>query len=131
MSAQDDFEVRFTDREITAWGGMALMQKMLQSIRFSDAAKQWDLPQPGSNRGYEPVQIIEQFMVSIWCGANRFAHAEITRLAACRTYPPDHEYPPACWDVRIFSHTRRYFSVIISRFSPPSRLIRQAFRPSC
>ena len=80
MSSQDDFEVRFTDREITAWGGMALMQKMLQSIRFSDAAKQWDLPQPGSNRGYEPAQIIEQFMASIWCGANRFAHAEITRL---------------------------------------------------
>ena len=75
MSAQSDFEVGFADREITAWGGMALMQKMLQSIQFSDAAKRWDLPQPGSNRGYEPVQIIEQFMVSIWCGANRFAHS--------------------------------------------------------
>lgn len=85
MSSQSDFEVRFTDREITAWGGMALMQKMLHSIRFSDAAKQWDLPQPGSNRGYEPVQIIEQFMLSIWCGANRFAHAEITRLDATLT----------------------------------------------
>ncbi len=80
MSSKSDFEVRFTDREITAWGGMALMQKMLQSIQFSDAAKQWNLPQPGSNRGYEPIQIIEQFMVSIWCGANRFAHTEITRL---------------------------------------------------
>jgi len=31
------------------------------------------------------VQIIEQFMVSIWCGANRFAHAEITRLDATLT----------------------------------------------
>ena len=85
MSSQSDFEARFTDREITAWGGMALMQKMLQSIRFSDAAKQWDLPQPGSNRGYEPAQIIGQFLVSIWCGANRFAHAEITRLDATLT----------------------------------------------
>lgn len=80
MSRPDDFEVRFTCREITAWGGLALMRRMLQSLLFSEAAKQWDLPQPGSNRGYEPVQIIEQFMVSIWCGANRFAHAEITRL---------------------------------------------------
>lgn len=26
------------------------------------------------------VQIIERFLVSIWCGANRFAHAEITRF---------------------------------------------------
>lgn len=85
MSLQSDFEVRFTDREITAWGGMALMQKMLQSIQFSEAAKHWNLPQPGSNRGYEPVQIIGQFMVSIWCGANRFAQTEITRLDATLT----------------------------------------------
>ena len=26
MNAQSDFEVRFTDREITAWGGMAVMK---------------------------------------------------------------------------------------------------------
>lgn len=58
---------------------------MLQSIRFADAAKQWNLPQPGSNRGYEPVQVTEQFLVSIWCGANRFAHAEITRMDATLT----------------------------------------------
>jgi hypothetical protein len=80
MSQADDFEIRFTAREITVWGGLALMRRMLQSIRFSEVAKEWDLPQPGSNRGYEPVQIIEQFLVSIWCGANRFAHAEITRF---------------------------------------------------
>ena len=85
MSQPDDCEVRFTSREISAWGGLALMRRMLQSIRFSEAATQWDLPQPGSNRGYQPVQIIEQFMVSIWCGANRFAHAEITRLDATLT----------------------------------------------
>lgn len=58
---------------------------MLQSIRFADAAKQWNLPQPGSNRDYEPVQVTEQFLVSIWCGANRFAHAEITRMDATLT----------------------------------------------
>jgi hypothetical protein len=36
-------------------------------------------PQPGSNRGYNPVDIILSFMLSIWCGANRFVHTEITR----------------------------------------------------
>ncbi len=51
MSQPDDFELRFTSREISAWGGLALMRRMLQSIRFSEAATQWDLPQPGSNRG--------------------------------------------------------------------------------
>jgi hypothetical protein len=72
MKQKADFDIRFTGREITAWGGMALMQRMLKSINLADAAKQWDLPQPGSNRGYEPLQLIEQFLVSIWCGANRF-----------------------------------------------------------
>ena len=40
------------------------------------------MPQPGSNRGYAPEQLIEQMIVSIWCGAARFAHADITRLDA-------------------------------------------------
>lgn len=77
MNQEADYEVRFTGREITAWGGLALMRRMLQGMKLSEAAKQWDLPQPCSNRGYEPLQIIEQFLVSIWCGANRFAHADI------------------------------------------------------
>ena len=80
MNQEADYEVRFTGREITAWGGLALMRRMLQGMKLSEAAKQWDLPQPCSNRGYEPLQIIEQFLVSIWCGANRFAHADITRM---------------------------------------------------
>lgn len=80
MNQEADYGVRFTGREITAWGGLALMRRMLQGMKLSEAAKRWDLPQPCSNRGYEPLQIIEQFLVSIWCGANRFAHADITRM---------------------------------------------------
>ena len=37
------------------------------------------LPLPGSNRGYAPNQLIKQFMTSIWCGANKFEHCEVTR----------------------------------------------------
>lgn len=80
MATDSDFEIRFTNREVTAWGGLALLKRMLDVIGFRTAAQSWDLPQPGSNRGYPPIQIIEQFIVSIWCGANRFAHAEITRF---------------------------------------------------
>ena len=32
MGQKADFDIRFTGREITAWGGMALMQRMLKSI---------------------------------------------------------------------------------------------------
>lgn len=77
---RDAFEIKFTDREVTAWGGLALMKRMLDNMGFREAANSWDLPLPGSNRGYRPVQLIEQLLVSIWCGACRFAHTEVTRL---------------------------------------------------
>jgi Transposase DDE domain group 1 len=73
------FELRFTDKEITAWGGMGLMKRMLDHLRFEDVLQRSGLPQPGSNRGYAPEQLILQFMLSVWCGANRFEHGEVTR----------------------------------------------------
>ena len=59
---------------------MALMKRMLDSMDFQKAASQWALPEPGSNRGYAPIQLIEQLLVSIWCGACRFTHLDIVRL---------------------------------------------------
>jgi hypothetical protein len=47
------------------------VRKQLSSLNF--------LLQPGSNWGYSPNDIIESFMVSIWCGANRFLHTVVTR----------------------------------------------------
>ena len=60
-----EFERRFTDKEITAWGGMGLMKRMLDHLRFDAALAAAALPQPGSNRGYRPEQLIPQFMLSI------------------------------------------------------------------
>jgi hypothetical protein len=76
----DGFSVGFSDRAVTAWGGLALLKRMLDSLGFREAVGSWDLPTPGSNRGYAPVQLIEQFIVAIWCGASRFAHAEAVRF---------------------------------------------------
>jgi Transposase DDE domain group 1 len=74
-----EFDLRFTDKEITAWGGMGLMKRMLDYLGFEPALAAVGLPQPGSNRGYRPEQLITQFMLSVWCGANRFEHGEVTR----------------------------------------------------
>lgn len=74
------FDLKFTSREVTAWGGLALLKRMIDGLGLRSAIQSWDLPAPGSNRGYAPVQLIEQMMVSIWCGAARFCHADITRL---------------------------------------------------
>ena len=76
----DGFTVNFSNREVSAWGGLALFKQMLDSMGFREAAAGWELPQPKSNRGYAPLQLIEQFLVSIWCGACRFAHAETVRM---------------------------------------------------
>ena len=53
---------------------------MLDGLGFKAVMQSWDLPQPGSNRGYGPERLIEQIIVSIWCEAARFVHADITRL---------------------------------------------------
>jgi hypothetical protein len=74
-----DFELAFTDKEITPWGGMALMKRMLDHLKFGEALKAIQLPPKKSNRGYEPEPLVTQFMLSVWCGANRFEHAEVTR----------------------------------------------------
>ncbi|MBF0416702.1 MAG: IS1380 family transposase [Magnetococcales bacterium] len=76
----EGFSVVFSDREVTAWGGLALLKRMLDSMGFREAAQKWELPPPGSNRGYPPLQLIEQFIVAIWCGASRFVHAETVRF---------------------------------------------------
>lgn len=79
-ASEGSFEIKFTDREVSAWGGMALMKRMLDQMGFREAASGWELPPPGSNRSYPPVQLNEQWIVSIWCGACRFAHAETVRF---------------------------------------------------
>lgn len=80
MANSHAFDLKFTSREVTAWGGLALLKRMIDGLGLRRAIQSWDLPAPGSNRGYAPVQLIEQMMVSIWCGAARFCHADITRL---------------------------------------------------
>lgn len=58
---------------------MGLMKRMLDHLGFDAALKASGLPRPGSNRGYAPEQLIVQFMLSVWCGANCFEHGEGTR----------------------------------------------------
>ncbi len=75
-----DLHIEFTDKEITPWGGMVLLKNMLRQTGFEQALKDSPgLPIPGSNRGYAPSTIIESFIASVWCGANKFIHTEVLR----------------------------------------------------
>jgi len=70
----------FTNKEVTPWGGMAFVKQMMDKIEFRKLIEGCDcLPVQNSNRGYDISIIIESFIVSIWCGANRFLHTESTR----------------------------------------------------
>jgi len=74
-----EIKVEFTDQKVTAWGGMKLMKDMLDNIGIKEFMSGLDLPEKGSNRGYEPIQIMECFWTSIWIGAGRFSHSAYLR----------------------------------------------------
>jgi hypothetical protein len=80
MTNDSDFEMRTSNRDVTAKGELTLLKRMLNVIGFRTLARSWNFEQSVSKCVYPPTQIIEHFIVSIWCDVNRFAHAEITRF---------------------------------------------------
>lgn len=86
------FDVSFTNKEITPWGGMVFLKQMLDKIGFKNQILSCeDLPQTQSNRGHKVSAILEAFITSIWCGANRFMHTEATRhgVVLCKIFNCD------------------------------------------
>ncbi len=71
--------IEFTDKEVTPWAGMVLMRNMLEKMDFHDVLGRCGLPGQGSNRGYAPQQLMTNFLLSVWSGANCFEHLEVTR----------------------------------------------------
>jgi hypothetical protein len=74
-----DYKIEFTDKEITPWAGIVMLKKMLDKMEFDDCLSSLCLPEQGSNRGYSSSQLIKQFITSVWCGANKYEHTEVTR----------------------------------------------------
>ena len=67
-----DLKLSFTDKEITPWSGILLLKKMMDKMNLDEQLDKLSLPVQRSNRGYDPKQLINQFMTSVWCGANKF-----------------------------------------------------------
>ena len=74
-----DLKIEFTNKEITPWGGMVLMKELIKRTGINEFLQKCPLPKQNSNRGYDPIQLINNFWVSIWSGANRYEHLEVTR----------------------------------------------------
>ena len=56
------------------------MKEMLDKVEVREMFAQLPLPYPSSNHGYEPMDIIESFCVSVWLGGAKFAHTAYVRF---------------------------------------------------
>jgi hypothetical protein len=75
----NELMIEYSDRKVSAWGGMKLMKNLVDRTGIKDELRKLPLPRRGSNRGYDPITIIESFWTSIWIGASRFCHSEWLR----------------------------------------------------
>ncbi|MEM6814914.1 MAG: hypothetical protein AAF600_11025 [Bacteroidota bacterium] len=57
--------VEYSSKSITPFGGMSLMKRFVDHVGIREKLDSLPLPQPGSNRGYDPKQVIESFWLSI------------------------------------------------------------------
>jgi hypothetical protein len=58
----------FTEKKITPWGGMILMKKLIVKTKINELLERLPLQAQKSNRGYNPIKLINNFLVSIWSG---------------------------------------------------------------
>lgn len=74
-----NLSIEYSDKKVTPFGGMVLMQRFVASTKIKAYLKELDLPVSGSNRGYDASEIIEGFWLSIWTGASRYIHCDWLR----------------------------------------------------
>jgi hypothetical protein len=70
-----DFE--YSNKQVTAHGGMAVVKRFLDKTGIANFISSYGLPEPESNAGYSAFEIFQSFWISIWLGANRFAHTSV------------------------------------------------------
>ena len=74
-----ELEHEFTSRKISPWGGIKFFHGTYIRSGIRDVLKKLPLPSPGSNRGYNPVDLIEGFLCSVVLGSKRLAHTGMLR----------------------------------------------------
>lgn len=69
----------FTSRKVSPWGGIKFFQQTYERSGLKEVLEASGLPMPGSNRGYDPVDLVEGFMTSAVLGAKRLCHSGMLR----------------------------------------------------
>jgi hypothetical protein len=55
------YQIAFSNKPITPFGGVSLLSQLLDRVRIKDVLSASGMPEQGSNRGYDPVQLILNF----------------------------------------------------------------------
>lgn len=71
--------IEYSDKRVTPFGGMSLLKRLLDQTQIKEYIGTLNLPSPGSNRGYDPEEIIMSFWLGIWTGASRYIHCDWVR----------------------------------------------------
>jgi hypothetical protein len=74
---KDWLNFEYSNKEVTAHGGMSLLKRFFDKTGLIDFISTLGLAESGSNAGYSNREIFVSFFLSIWLGANRFAHTSI------------------------------------------------------
>ena len=79
LTQKVNLPIEYSDKQVTPYAGMSLMKRFVDQTGLREYLQTLDLPQPGSNRGYDPHQIVEAFWLGIWTGASRYIHCDWLR----------------------------------------------------
>ena len=94
-----ELKIEYSNKKVTPFGGMKLLKDFIDKTKIVEDLYKVDIPQPKSNAGINPVDIIQGFWLAIFTGASRYIHADwlrydsvlqeifqIKRLASQSTY---------------------------------------------
>jgi hypothetical protein len=80
VKKSQNIEWEYTTKAVTSWGGMRLMKELIDKAGILAKLKELPIPYFRSNRGCDPLEIIESFWVCVWAGGVRFSHTAIIRF---------------------------------------------------
>ncbi|MBD3841497.1 MAG: transposase [Campylobacterales bacterium] len=72
-------KIQYSDKKVTPFGGMKLLKDFIDTTNIIQDLESVNIPQPQSNAGINPIDIIQGFWLSIFTGASRYIHADWLR----------------------------------------------------
>ncbi len=74
-----ELKIQYSDKKVSPFGGMKLLKDFIDTTNIIKDLESVDLPQPQSNAGINPIDIIQGFWLAIFTGASRYIHADWLR----------------------------------------------------